>query len=58
MQLRLAWVLFVLGVVAAGCGGGGGSRIVPVDRRRFRSEPTRHRENNPREHFALRAAGK
>lgn len=29
MRFRLAWVLFVLGVVAAGCGGGGKSGIVP-----------------------------
>jgi hypothetical protein len=32
MRLRLAWVLFVLGVLAAGCGGGGGGKsgILPA----------------------------
>jgi len=29
MRLRLAWVLFVLGVLAAGCGGGGKSGVLP-----------------------------
>ena len=29
MRLRLAWVLFALGVVVAGCGGGGTSSLVP-----------------------------
>ena len=29
MRLRLAWVLFALGVIVAGCGGGGKAAFVP-----------------------------
>ncbi len=30
MRIRLVWVLFSLGVIVAGCGGGGGSGLVPT----------------------------
>ena len=59
MRLRVALVFFSLGVVAAGCGGGGKSGIVPPAGSNAGSGNTGpgHNENNAREHLALHPAG-